>query len=279
MAISFDKGRELEITRPTSIEASRDASALCEAIKEAEAFTIEVEIISRDLEQRGPARILSMSRNPEKRNVTLGQDGSRLSLRIRNELNGDNGIEQQIRTADNVISGDWQHWTATYDRGITKLFLDGHLLEPSLDYESILLVSGRTSLPLAVICGLLSFVLGAAAYAWLSGSMERTPWRMVAVLTAALAPQAVMVLIIMITSQRLPAVSVMGASVVGACVGVLFAWRLGRLPWWFLSSGDPRIRPDGTLAERLISSRALLRGTGCLSGLPIFYGVEGQDGR
>ncbi|MGI9417321.1 MAG: LamG-like jellyroll fold domain-containing protein [Geminicoccaceae bacterium] len=250
LVTSFDRGRELEIARPTSIEATRDASALCEAIKDAEAFTIEIEIISRNLDQRGPARILSMSRNPEKRNVTLGQDGSRMSLRIRNELNGDNGIEQQIRTADNVISGGWQHWVAIYDRGITKLFLDGNLLKPSLDYESILLVSGRKSFPLATICGLLSFVLGAAAYAWLHGSIERTPWRMFAVLTAALAPQAAMVLVIVITSQRLPAVSVMGASVVAACVGVLFAWRLGRLPWWFRSGRDPRIRPDGTLAER-----------------------------
>lgn len=224
---SYADGDELEIARPTLIEAKHDASDLCAAIKQAEAFTIEIELSSFDLDQRGPARILSMSQDPEKRNVTLGQDGSRLSLRIRNELNGDNGIEQQIRTADGVISGEWQHWIAHYDRGVTTLFLDGNQLRPSLDYESILLVNGRTSLPLAVICGLLSFMLGVAAYVWLIGSM-RPSWRVPAALVAALGPQAIMVLIIVITSQRLPAASVSGASVAGACIGICSAWWLSR---------------------------------------------------
>ncbi|MGI9508836.1 MAG: hypothetical protein ACR2QJ_05755, partial [Geminicoccaceae bacterium] len=95
----FDDDGELEIARPTLVQAMQDATGLCEAIKASQAFTIEIEFASLDLDQRGPARILSMSLDPERRNVTLGQDGGRLSLRIRNELNGANGIEQEITTA------------------------------------------------------------------------------------------------------------------------------------------------------------------------------------
>lgn len=224
---SFGEGNELEIARPSRIEAVPDASGLCSAIKKAEAFTIEVEFASLDLDQRGPARILSMSLDPAHRNVTLGQDGRRLSLRIRNELNGENGIEQQIRTAENVISGDWQHWVARYDRGVTTLFLDGDMLKPSLDYESILLVSGRTSLPLAVICGLLSFVLGAAACGWLEGRVELLSGRVIAATALALAPQAILIVVIAMTSHRLLATSVILTIITAATAGVAFGWKLG----------------------------------------------------
>lgn len=247
---SFEGESELEIARPALIEATHDASGLCEAIKSAAAFTIEIELASLDLDQRGPARILSMSLDPEKRNVTLGQDGGRLSLRIRNTLNGDNGIEQQIRTADGVISGDWQHWVARYDQGVTALFLDGDILNPSLDYESILLISGRQSLPLALICGLISLLLGAAAYGWLAGRPGAASRPRLAALGLALAPQAAMALTIAATSHRLPAASVMLTIAAAAVAGVFCGERLARSTGWFDAGEDIAVRPRGPLAKR-----------------------------
>ncbi|MEM9626357.1 MAG: VanZ family protein [Pseudomonadota bacterium] len=226
----------LEIDRPMLFEVKKELGGLCDQIKAADAFTIEAELASLALDQQGPARIVSMSIDQQRRNFTLGQDGGRLSLRIRNTVNGDNGIERQVFTEDGVLSGSWQHWIARYDQGVTTLFVDGVEVPPALDYESVILIGGHRSVHLALVSSLFSLFVGAAAFGWLGG-MRRTlssSLRAMVSTMLALSPQLASILAIGVTSARFPETSVLLAIVAATCLGVVGAWRLG------LGSGDAR---------------------------------------
>ena len=60
-------------------------------IKDNSQFTIISQIKTNQQEQPGPARIISLSQNLYQRNLTLGQLGKNLNLRLRTPLTGNNG--------------------------------------------------------------------------------------------------------------------------------------------------------------------------------------------
>jgi hypothetical protein len=87
-------------------------------------FTVEVWGRAADLAQSGPARIIGISSGTLERNFTLGQEGRAVHFRVRNALNGPNGIANVLRAPD-VLSSEPFHIAATYDRGVSELFHNG----------------------------------------------------------------------------------------------------------------------------------------------------------
>ncbi len=66
---------------------------LSRAVKESNEFTLAVSFMTKEGMQRGPARIVGLSRDAALRNVTLGHNGENLILRLRTtatDLNGTN---------------------------------------------------------------------------------------------------------------------------------------------------------------------------------------------
>lgn len=59
-------------------------------------FTIYLKLESRELDQKGPARIFTLSNDADHRNLTIGQMGTKLILRIRTPLTGVNGANPQV---------------------------------------------------------------------------------------------------------------------------------------------------------------------------------------
>ncbi len=69
---------------------------LLQACKKTNQLTIEAYITSNNLNQTGPARIISFSESSSSRNFTLGQSENNLVIRLRTPFSGENGSSPEI---------------------------------------------------------------------------------------------------------------------------------------------------------------------------------------
>lgn len=123
-AIRLTPGR-LEFLQSTQARSDASATRIADAIRVSGRFTLEAWIQSSDLQQSGPARILTFSSGSSVRNVTLGQDGRRWDVRLRTTRTSDNGIPSTASRPDTVTT-NLTHLVFTRDRyGRTRLYLDG----------------------------------------------------------------------------------------------------------------------------------------------------------
>ena len=88
-------------------------------------LTLEVWIASTAINQSGPARIISYSRNTALRNFTLGQTGNNIVFRLRTPLSGLNGTQPHLQTRDNPLTTGLHHLVVTYRDGWETLYVDG----------------------------------------------------------------------------------------------------------------------------------------------------------
>ncbi|MGH7135764.1 MAG: DUF1592 domain-containing protein, partial [Pirellulales bacterium] len=118
---------ELEIIQPTLIRSDKAPARLVEAIKQSGAITIEAWVRAANAGQNGPARIVTLSRDPNTRNFTLGQDGGKFDLRLRTTSTGPNGVPS-VSSLSNTVHGGWTHVVYVRDRdGPARVYLDGTL--------------------------------------------------------------------------------------------------------------------------------------------------------
>lgn len=87
---------------------------------------LEVHVVARteNADQGGPARILTISAGPSERNLTLGQQGADLELRIRRPGSTNNGTPY-YRVADVFRSPDWRAISVRVTEGRLTLAVDG----------------------------------------------------------------------------------------------------------------------------------------------------------
>ena len=71
---------------------------LIEACRRSGEITIEAWIAPANTTQGGPARIVSLSADPYRRNFTLGQEGERYEVRLRTTRTGENGLNPALAT-------------------------------------------------------------------------------------------------------------------------------------------------------------------------------------
>ncbi len=125
-AVLRSPGR-LTITSPTQLTAPEVGPRLTRAIKDAQTFTLEVWITPLDAEQKGPARILTLSDGPSRRNLTLGQDDDRFEIRcrVRGRRADDNGLPGLTSPRGSVRPRLIHLAFAFHDDEIARLYLDG----------------------------------------------------------------------------------------------------------------------------------------------------------
>ncbi len=115
----------LEIVAPVKIRTARPPKRMIEAIRRSGALTIEAWVKPADARQRGPARIVTLSRNGNERNFTLGQEGNRFDVRLRTAKTSGNGIPS-IATPSGSLKPKLTHVVYTRARsGKARIFLDG----------------------------------------------------------------------------------------------------------------------------------------------------------
>ncbi|HDQ44804.1 MAG TPA: VanZ family protein [bacterium] len=114
--IRFDGGK---------VSSRQLGKTLTERLKAASQLTISLWLRPADPEQVGPARIVSISRNPERRNVTLGQEGRRLTLRVRTPQTWKNASRIPLYSDRVFEDTRYRHVAATFHHGVARVYVDG----------------------------------------------------------------------------------------------------------------------------------------------------------
>jgi hypothetical protein len=115
----------LSINSATIIKSSGPASKLNSACMASNEITIEAWIKADNTTQFGPARIVSLSADPFKRNFTLGQSGLDYDIRLRTTTTGVNGNQPSL-TAVSQVNTTLQHVIYTREEsGLATIYIDG----------------------------------------------------------------------------------------------------------------------------------------------------------
>ena len=125
----------IQISPCYEVASEEPPTEIFKSFMDAKGFTIEVIIAIDDIDQYGPARILTYSLDPYQRNFTLGQEFDSLILRLRTTGSDENGVYPHFR-ADKVFEAGKKYYiTLTYDGMSEKLYVDGKLREISSALE------------------------------------------------------------------------------------------------------------------------------------------------
>lgn len=117
----------LHLLQPTIVLSDTAPRRVAQALQLTNALTLEAWITPDDLNQTGPARVVTMSSDPHHRNLTLGQERDRWSIRLRTTASDENGTNPELWapvTAEPALS----HIVFTRDRdGVARFYVDGVL--------------------------------------------------------------------------------------------------------------------------------------------------------
>ena len=103
---------------------------LLAACQESHQLTLECLVTTSNLNQEGPARIISFSNDITHRNFTFGQDGNRFAVRIRTPSTGANGLGGEFAFG-RIESGKPTHVIVSYFEGNIYCYIDGELVHVS----------------------------------------------------------------------------------------------------------------------------------------------------
>ncbi len=133
----------LDFSSPRLLRTKSPPTELVERIVKHGAFSVEIYFSTDDLQQIGPARIVSISDGPVLRNFTLGQRWGGMEFRVRNGHTGRNGTLPRIFSRFDVLrEGRWTHAVATYAPGVARVFIDGLPAARPLRYNALPIVAG-----------------------------------------------------------------------------------------------------------------------------------------
>ncbi len=117
----------LRIRGKTQIATPTPPRRLIEALRHSGQLSLEVWITPANVEQAGPARILTLSANSSQRNFTLGQDKNQIDARLRTTSTDRNGMPSTASAAGTLQTRP-THVVFTRDAsGKTALYTDGQL--------------------------------------------------------------------------------------------------------------------------------------------------------
>ena len=117
--------RSLAVRSATKIESAGSARKIVDALKQSGSATIEAWVTPANDSQNGPARIVSLSKDPGFRNFTLGQERDHYHVRFRTTSTSENGIPE-TDSGSKTAAPRLTHIVYTRDRaGNARVYLDG----------------------------------------------------------------------------------------------------------------------------------------------------------
>lgn len=99
---------------------------LLKACQKKNQLTIEAVITISEMNQAGPARIISFSKDTGRRNFTLGQENKNIVMRLRTPRTGENGMNPQVSVCQIRLNVP-MHIIVSYYPGNLYCYLDGEL--------------------------------------------------------------------------------------------------------------------------------------------------------
>jgi len=123
-AVSRSEGT-LQVRGKTLIQSDKPATKIIDAVRRSGELTMEAWVRPANTELSGPARIVTLSKNANERNATLGQDKDRFEVRLRTTSTSANGVPA-INSAAHSVTPKLTHVVYTRDRsGRTRIYVDG----------------------------------------------------------------------------------------------------------------------------------------------------------
>ena len=123
---SITEDGQMDLTDGAFVAQNVNDSLLA-ACQESNQLTLECLVTTDNLNQSGPARIISFSNDITHRNFTFGQDGNRYSVRIRTPRTGTNGLGGEF-SFSKIESGKPTHVIVSYFSGNVYCYVDGELI-------------------------------------------------------------------------------------------------------------------------------------------------------
>lgn len=125
-------GNFLYVRGPSVIRSEVLPTKIVSTIKRTNEFTVAAWVLPILTDQTGPARIISISKDPYNRNFTMGHDVRKVDVRNRTSESDNNGIPSISYKAFGLQAPNLI--TYTYDNGVAKIYRDKELL---IDVSSI----------------------------------------------------------------------------------------------------------------------------------------------
>lgn len=116
----------LVVQQPVQILNAAPAQRLANAVRDSGAITIDAWITPSDPTLTGPARIVSLSETPSRRNFTLGQEGDRYDVRLRTSATDGNGNPSLAAPLGTLQTRPTRIVYTRNSAGAARLYVDGH---------------------------------------------------------------------------------------------------------------------------------------------------------
>jgi mono/diheme cytochrome c family protein len=119
------KDGALVVRSATRIQSQRPAKKLIDAARRSNATTVEAWVRPANTKQAGPARMVSISGDPSRRNVTLGQEKDQYDARLRTTKADGNGLPS-TSTGGGMVKTALTHVVFTRDAsGNARIYING----------------------------------------------------------------------------------------------------------------------------------------------------------
>ncbi len=119
------------------LQSDQPAESITQALTNSSQLTLELTAASSDLTQTGPARLVSISKDPYLRNLTVGQQETDLVFRLRSPLAGLDGSQPELIIPNVFIDQAFHHIVITYDGVVVRFYID----DPARDFTIELIPS------------------------------------------------------------------------------------------------------------------------------------------
>ena len=121
---SLQEGQDVTIGPGEWLATETPFAFFSEVARKGDRFAITVRAATADPAQRGPARIVSISADAERRNVTLGQEKDALIIRLRTPAGGENGQKPELLVPGVFADGRSRLITVRYDAPMLWVTVD-----------------------------------------------------------------------------------------------------------------------------------------------------------
>ncbi len=117
--------RSLQVLKSTLIQSEKPPTRLIDSVRSSGELTVEAWLQPANVKQAGPARIVTISKDANERNFTLGQDGNKFEGRLRTTKTSTNGIPS-VSTPGNMATTDLTHVVYARSKdGKTRIYVNG----------------------------------------------------------------------------------------------------------------------------------------------------------
>ncbi|MEJ2746561.1 MAG: hypothetical protein P8183_01380, partial [Anaerolineae bacterium] len=106
------------------LQSDQPAAAISQALASSSQFTLELTAAANDLTQAGPARLISISEDPYRRNLTVGQEETGLVFRLRTPLTGLNGRQPELVIPRVFTDQAFHRIVITYNGVVVHFYID-----------------------------------------------------------------------------------------------------------------------------------------------------------